>query len=107
MIRKSAILLIIPETILYSSSLLSLHDCYSPLSFSTPMLSTRISLGCGDDDRMAYAGICRRGGEIEVSVGFAAAVVAVDRGSGDSVTLLGVQAVDSRFRGLYALCEGL
>ena len=107
MIRKSAILLIIPETILYSSSPLSLHDCYSPLSFSTPMLSTRISLGCGDDDRMAYAGICRRGGEIEVSVGSAVSVMAVDRCGGDSFALLGIQAVDSGFRGLDALCEGL
>ena len=107
MIRKSAILLIIPETILYSSSLLSLHDCYSPLSFSTPMLSTRISLGCGDDDRPAYAGICRRGGEIEVSVGSMPAVVAVDRGSCDSVAFLGIQAVESGFRGLDVLCEGL
>ena len=107
MIRKSAILLIIPETILYSSSPLSLHDCYSPLSFSTPMLSTRIPFGCCDDDRMAYAGICRRGGEIEVSVGPEAAVLAVDRGSGDSVAILGVQAVDPGFRGLDVLCEGL
>ena len=71
------------------------------------MLSTRIPLGCGDDDRMAYAGICRRGGEIEVSDRLAGAVAAVDGDCGVARALLGIQAVDSGFRGFDVLCEGL